>query len=48
MAEGNDAIKRYGLTPEKAMQLKLFDANHNVLAHLYFGNIDNPNDYFRY
>jgi hypothetical protein len=48
MADGNDAIKRYGLTADKAMQLKLYDKNKTILAHLYFGNLNNPNDYFRY
>ncbi len=48
MADGDDAVKRYGLTADKAMQLKLYDKNKHILAHLYFGNLNNPNDYFRY
>ncbi|HRY83070.1 MAG TPA: DUF4340 domain-containing protein [Candidatus Cloacimonadota bacterium] len=48
MTTSKDAASRYKLVPGTALQIKTFDSKGKLRDHVYFGNIGNPYDYFRY
>lgn len=48
MTTSPDAVSRYKLEAKTALQVKTYDKKGKLLDHLYFGNIGNPYDYFRY
>ncbi len=48
MTTSEDAIERYGLTPDKALQVVTYDKKGRKKDHVYFNNFGNNWDYFRY
>ncbi|MDP2172178.1 MAG: DUF4340 domain-containing protein [Candidatus Cloacimonadaceae bacterium] len=48
MSEDPDAVSRYKLEADNALQVKVLDTRGKLVAHVYFGNIGNPYDYFRF
>ena len=48
MTTSPDAIQRYNLEPKTALQIKTYTQKGKLSDHVYFGNIGNPYDYFRY
>ncbi|PKN76098.1 MAG: hypothetical protein CVU49_01660 [Candidatus Cloacimonetes bacterium HGW-Cloacimonetes-2] len=48
MTSSEDAIERYGLTKEKALQVITYDKKGRKQDHVYFNNFGNSWDYFRY
>lgn len=48
IATGQNALAQYGLEEEKALQIRIFDANDILLREVWFSNPGNPFDYFRF
>ena len=48
MSDSAENLARYGLDEAKALQLRVLNSSGKVLAHIHFGNTDNPYDYFRF
>lgn len=48
MSEKADALERYGLNKEKALNIKLYGKNGKSLASCQFGNPGSAYDYFRF
>ena len=48
LAQGSEAVKTYRLEQDNALQVKLFDFRGKLLDHVWFSNLNNPNDYFRF
>lgn len=48
MSEDASSIERYGLDAERALQVRVHNDKGKLVSHVYFGNIGNPYDYFRF
>lgn len=48
VGEGSEAIKTYRLEKDKALRVKVFDANNKARVQIWFSNLGNPFDYFRF
>lgn len=48
VATGQEALKKYDLTKDKALRIKAYDSRDKLLREVWFGDPGNPLDYFCY
>jgi hypothetical protein len=46
--QGREALKTYRLDDDKALRISVFDKKNKLRARLWFSNLGNPFDYFRF